>query len=325
MGGLTRRATVIKDLKGQGRNVLILDAGNSLFKEKSSPSSTERKKARLIATAYQRMGYRAVNIGSDDLLAGIEFLRDLQREFHLPLLSANLMHEKGGKPVFKTHVVFDIGGIRVGLLGLTSDVHHNEGVAPEGYFISDPIVAAKRVAAKLEKDCDIIVALSNLGSFREYTKLAQQVKEVHFIFGSGGKASYNQTIRSDRDWKALLFQTYSKGQYLGRVDLKVVGGNRDFVDLGRRAHMERQIKSIERQLESYRRGTGSAKSIPQDKRDEYIKRLEDFKQRTEAQLKELEKDSRRRGTFINTPIRLDDKVKEDPEIKEFIDRFKKGS
>jgi len=271
------------------------------------------------------MGYQAVNVGSNDLLAGIKFLRELQREIHLPLLSANLLHEKGGKPVFKTHVVFDVGGIRVGLLGLTSDVRRNGGVAPEGYFVSDPIVAAKRVAAKLEKDCDIIVALSNLGSFKEYTKLAQQVKEVHFIFGSGGKGFYHQTIRSDRGWKALLFQTYPKGQYLGRVDLKVVGGNRDFVDLGRRTHMERQIKSIERQLESYLGGTGGAKSIPQDKREEYIKRLEDFKQRTEAQLKEFEKDSRRRGTFINTPIRLDDRVKDDPEIKELVNRLKKGS
>jgi len=89
--------------------------------------------------------------------------------------------------------------------------------------------------------------------------------------------------------------------------------------------LEKQINSIERQLESYRKGTGRAKSIPEDKRKKYINRLEEFKKRSEAQLSELEKDSRRNNTFISTPIRLDDKVKEDPGIKELVDRFKKGS
>ena len=65
--------------------------------------------------------------------------------------------------------------------------------------------------------------------------------------------------------------------------------------------------------------------MPEDKRKIYINRLEGLKKRSEAQLSELEKDSRRNNTFISTPIRLHDKVKEDPEIKELVDRFKKGS
>jgi 5'-nucleotidase/UDP-sugar diphosphatase len=322
---LARRATVITNLKKEGKGLLILDAGNSLFKANGSPSSKDRETARLIATAYQRMGYQAVNVGSNDLSAGIKFLRDLQRKTHLPLLSANLLNERGGKPIFKTHLVFDVDGIRVGLLGLTSDARRNESETPEEYFISNPIPAAKSVAARLERDCDMIVALGNLGSFKEYTKLVQGVKGIHFILGSGGKRFHHQTIQSHGGWKALLFQTYAKGQYLGRVDLKLVKGNRDFVDLSPKAQMEKQIKSIERQLESYRRGTGSAKSIPQDKREESIKRLEDFKKRTEARLEELEKDSHKKSTFINTPIRLDDKVTEDPETRELVNRFKKGS
>ena len=89
--------------------------------------------------------------------------------------------------------------------------------------------------------------------------------------------------------------------------------------------MERQINSIERQLDSYRRGTGRAKSIPDDKRQEYIKRLEEFKKRSEARLKELERDSLRNSTFIGNTISLDEKVKENPEMKQLVDRFKQGS
>lgn len=329
MGGLARRAAVIKDLKKEGKELLALDAGNSLFKEKGSPSSVERKRARLLATTYQRMGYQAINVGSNDLLAGIEFLKELKKEVHVPLLSANLLDGKGGKPIFTTHMRFDVGGIRVGVVGLTSDLPnqepHQEGVVPEGYFVSDPLSAAKRMVAELATDCDIIVALGNLVSFKEYTELVQRVEAIRFIFGSGGKGSYHQLIRSDSGSKAVLFQTYAKGQYLGRVDLKLVKGNRDFVDLSQRSSLERTIKRIENQLESYREGSGKTASIPQDKRDEYIKRLEDFKKRSEEQLKRLENESRTRSTFINTPIRLNDTIKEDPEIKELVDRFKKGS
>jgi 2',3'-cyclic-nucleotide 2'-phosphodiesterase (5'-nucleotidase family) len=325
LGGLARRATVIKDLKKEGKELLALDAGNSLFKEKGSPSSVERKRARLLATTYRRMDYQAINVGSNDLLAGIEFLKELKKEVHLPLLSANLLDGKGGKPIFKTHMRFDVGGIRVRVVGLTSDMPHQEGIVPEGYFVSDPLSAAKRMVAELATDCDIIVVLGNLGSFKKYTELAQRVEAIRFIFGSGGKGSYHHPIRSDSGSKAVLFQTYAKGQYLGRVDLKVVKGDRDFVDLSRRGSLERTIKRIENQLESYRKGSGKTASIPQDKRDEYIKRLEDFKKRSEEQLKRLENESRTRSTFINTAIRLNDTIREDPEIKELVDRFKKGS
>jgi 2',3'-cyclic-nucleotide 2'-phosphodiesterase (5'-nucleotidase family) len=325
LGGLARRATVIKELKKEGKELLAVDAGNSLFKEKGSPSSAERKRARLLATTYRRIGYQAVNVGSNDLLAGIEFLKQLKEEVHLPLLSANLLDAKGGKPIFKTHMRIDLSGIRVGVVGLTSDVPHQEGVIPEGYFLSDPLTAANRMAAELVTDCDIIVALGNLGSFKEYTELVQKVEAIQFIFGSGGKGSYHHPIRSNSGSKATLFQTYAKGQYLGRIDLRVVKGDYDFVDLSRRSYLERTIKSVESQLESYRTGSGRAAPIPQDKRDEYIKRLEDFKKRSEEQLKRLEEESRTKSTFINTPIRLNDTIKEDPEIKELIDRFKKGS
>lgn len=325
MGGLARRATVIKDLKKEGREFLALDAGNSLFKEKGSPSPVERKRAWLLATTYQRMGYQAINIGSNDLLAGIEFLKELKKEVHLPLLSANLLHGEGGKPIFTTHMRFDVGGIRVGVVGLTSDLPHQEGVAPVGYFVSDPLLAAKRIVAELATDCDIIMALGNLVSFKVYTELVQRVEAIQFIFGSGGKGSYHHPIRSNGRSETVLFQTYAKGQYLGRVDLKLLKGDRDFVDLSQRSSLERTIKSIENQLEFYRKGSGKSASMPQDKRDEYIKRLENFKKRSEEQLKRLEEESRTGSTFINTPIRLNDTIKEDPEIKALVDGFKKGS
>ncbi len=322
---MARRATFIKDLEKEGKELLLFEAGNSFFKPKDVPSSQERKKARLIGTAYMRMGYQAVNVGSDDLLAGIEFLRELEREIHLPLLSANLLDGKRGNPVFRTHVVLDLGGIRVGVFGLTSDNRQTEGGTSEGYFVSNPIAAARKVAAELGKDCDVIVGLSNLGSFKEYTELVQQVQGVRFIIGSGGSGTYHQILRSDRGWEAFLFQAYPRGQYLGRIDLRVLKGANDFADLSRKVNLERQISSIERQLDSYRRGTGRATSIPQDRREEYIKKLEEFKKRSEARLKELERDSRRQSTLIGTFISLDEKLKDDPEMKELVDRFKKGS
>jgi len=325
LGGLARRATVIKDVKRQGENALILDAGNSLFQGKGSPSPQERKKAGLIAAAYGHMGYQAVNVGSDDLSAGIEFLREIQRDSHVPFLSANLLGQKGGKPVFKSHWVLNIGGIRVGVFGLTSDLRHGKGPAPEGYFISDPIAAAKRAASQLAKDCDIIVALGNLVSFKEYTRMVQAVEGVHFILGSGGKGSYHHTIRSKDGWKTRLFQAYAKGQFLGRIDLNVIKGNRDFVDLSPKDQLRRQISRIERQLDSYRTGTGYAESIPQDKRQDLIKRLEEFKERSEAHLERLERDSRGKSSFIGTRIPLDNRVREDLGIKEMVDRFKTGS
>ncbi len=322
---MARRATVIKNLKKEVDEVLILDAGNSLFKDRGSPATIDRDKAILIVRAYQRMGYQAVNVGSNDLLTGIEFLKGLQKGSPLPLLSANLLDREAGKPIFKSSIIVDFGETRIGIFGLTSNVRQNEGVTPEGYFISDTIAAAKRAVSELAKECDIIVALSNLSSFKEYNNLVQQVKDIHFIIGSGGKGGYYQTLRSNTGRKAFLFQVRPKGQYLGRIDLKVVKGSRNFVDLRQKANLERQVNRIEMELDSYRKGTGRAKSIPQDKRESDIKRLEEFKKRIEDRLKEFEGGSRGNSTFSHTIISLDDKIKDDHEIKDLVDKFKKRS
>src|SRR5688500_2318616 len=61
LGGLSRRAARLADLRGQGAAVLLLDTGNAL----GVPDGLDRS-GRVIVAAYDGLGYDALNISYRD-------------------------------------------------------------------------------------------------------------------------------------------------------------------------------------------------------------------------------------------------------------------
>src|SRR2546428_11739219 len=78
-GSLTRRASFLKQLRATGRDLLLVDGGSSLFaledRVKESELTEALRKAELIIEAYNRMGYRAMAVGSFDIAGGVEKLQ----------------------------------------------------------------------------------------------------------------------------------------------------------------------------------------------------------------------------------------------------------
>jgi len=84
-------------MKEEGRNLLLVDAGNLLFRK--SPSSQARRKETLLKVdvlvrAYEEMGYAAVNIGEKDLIMGLRFLHDVAQRAKFPFISTNLIDRR---------------------------------------------------------------------------------------------------------------------------------------------------------------------------------------------------------------------------------------
>ena len=84
------------------KKILLMDAGDLLFKKFAGPYSKDElkgitEKAHLIVESLNLMGYDAIGIGDDDLSLGKEFLLDLAKKAKFPFLSSNLLDEKTGK------------------------------------------------------------------------------------------------------------------------------------------------------------------------------------------------------------------------------------
>jgi len=102
--------------------VLVVDSGD-LFFEKEIPEAVRNSaklKARLISQIYGRIGCDAVNVGEQDLVLGVDFLRELENTSSLPFTSANLTDAKD-RPLFKPYILKKIAGKTIGIFGVIGD------------------------------------------------------------------------------------------------------------------------------------------------------------------------------------------------------------
>ena len=214
LGGLPRRAAVIHALQKEGRPLLVLDAGNLFFKERSS-STIEKKefalKSEYILEAYKKTGCDAVNVGETDLFMGLEQLKNLQKKAGFPFVSSNLYSKKTGKPLFQPFFVKEVAGTKVGILGLFSE----QGSVEPSIEIKNPVETAKNLIAALKNTCSFIIVLSNLGLEGD-KKLAQNILGIDLIIG--GKA-VQRMPEPVKEGKTNIVQAYRRGQYLGRLDI----------------------------------------------------------------------------------------------------------
>ena len=207
---MARRATVLKQERARNPNLLLLDAGDTLF---GQPLANETQ-GRIVVDAMNLLGYAAMTVGEADLQqAGLAALRQRADEARFPFLGANL---SGSLPV-KPYVLVTVGGTQIGVLGLA-----NAGVArldvPGGTIAaSDPVEAARRLLPELRAMANVVVVLSHLGVDMDQ-RLAREVPGITVIVGGHDKRFIQSPITVD---KTIIVQVGYNGEGLGLLRLQV--------------------------------------------------------------------------------------------------------
>ena len=167
--GLARVATRIRAIRAATPNVLLLDGGDTIqgapvgWLEARRPSGAVHP----MAAAMNALGYDAMAVGNHEFNFGLAHLRKVEADSRFPWLSANTRSVAGGGPAFREYVVKTVGGLRIGVLGLTTP--NIPGWEPEanrpGLTWEDPVVTAKRLVPLLRgrERCDAVVALFHSG------------------------------------------------------------------------------------------------------------------------------------------------------------------
>jgi len=161
-----------------------------LFKRehlKEDKVESARLTAELILSANELMKYDAISVGAYDLSMGIDYLLSRVHESSTPFLSANL-YDKRGRLFFKPSLTKDVGGYRVGIIGLLDDGVKLDKV-PDGrkLEVADPYDTAEKLVPKLRKEgAEIIIILTDIkgGALR---KLARTTSGINFIIASDKK------------------------------------------------------------------------------------------------------------------------------------------
>ncbi len=229
LGGVAKRAQIIKQIRAQEPYVLLLDAGD-IFQ--GTPYFNFYKgEPEIKAMSY--MGYDATTIGNHDFDAGMESLAtQLRLHARFPMLVCN--YKVDGTPLegnVKPYQIFRRGPLKVGILGVGIE---GKGLIPDQLFGStvylDPIAEANKVADTLRKKehCDLVICLSHLGN--RYTTerkvsdedLAKQTEEIDLIIGGHTHTFLDKplvyTNKKGRD--VLVNQVGFGGILLGRIDFE---------------------------------------------------------------------------------------------------------
>ncbi|HSR12649.1 MAG TPA: hypothetical protein VLS90_14500 [Thermodesulfobacteriota bacterium] len=249
LGGLARRADFEEKLRAQN-SALIVDSGDLYFDPRSGEAPDKKlTKARIIGRAYRHMSASAVNVGDFDLLQGIDFLRQ-EASQGTPLVSSNLLDPSTKTPIFPTYVIREAGGLRIAFFGLASpefppDIAKALKEATEGkVLIKDPTEAARETVQKIQGKADLVVLLSDLGTFKDHA-LVRAVPGIHFILG-GHEGRF--IARPEQSGKTFILQSSAKGMYVGQLKLKVENPSWAFKNEGEAQQLQERINGLEGQI-----------------------------------------------------------------------------
>ncbi len=159
-----------------------------------------------------------VTFGNHEFDFGAEVLADRIKESEFVWLGTNVIDIHSGMPFANTAstVLFQIGTITFGMIGLTTTETAELSSAPRGILFAPIILSAQAAVHKLKKHgADVVIALTHL-YFNEDIQLARNVPEIDVILGG-----HDHEPMAYIEGNTLIFKSGVDGKYLGRIDLEI--------------------------------------------------------------------------------------------------------
>lgn len=232
LGGVAARAALIEEIRAEGGEVLLLDAGDifqgtpyfNLYK-----GEPEMK-------AMEKMGYDAATMGNHDFDAGLENFATQLMHVSFPILICN--YDFSGTAMeskFQPYKIFQKGDLKIGVLGVGIELR---GLVPENLYgktvYLNPIESANRTADLLRKQgCDMVICLSHLGDKYDDDKvsdeiLAKESYDIDLIIGGHTHRFFEQPRKypNRRGADTVVNQVGWAGIQLGRLDYSFSGSKK---------------------------------------------------------------------------------------------------
>jgi 5'-nucleotidase len=226
-GGIARRASLIKSIRKENPNTLLLDAGD-IFQ--GTPYFNYYG-GELEFKLMSMLQYDCATIGNHDFDNGIDGLYAQLPNAKFDFVSANYdftntvleNHIKPYKIFHKNDLKIGVFGLGIKLKGLVSKQLYKETV------YNDPIEIAQDMSRilKEERSCDLVICLSHIGYHYKNNpkrisdlKLAKATKNIDLIIGGHTHTFLPKptVIKNSNGQNVIVNQVGAYGLYLGRID-----------------------------------------------------------------------------------------------------------
>ena len=223
VGGLAARATIVQGIKGQSKNVLVLDAGDI----NTGRPESNLFKARPDIEGFNYIGYDAMALGNHEFDNGLDVLKEQMQLADFPFLSANI-RTKQGELLTLPYIIKEFEGFKVAIFGVTTRetefLAHPENI--KGLVFQDEVEAAKQLVPRLRKQADAVIALVHMGIYNSpksgSRRLASEVSGIDLIVDGHSHTKLDAPIvitHTESGHKTPIVQAWKWGLVLGRTDL----------------------------------------------------------------------------------------------------------
>lgn len=245
--GMSARKTVIdgirREVAASGGHSLLLDGGDV----NTGVPESDLQNAVPDFKGMNLLGYQAMAVGNhefDKPLAVLKMQRDLAQ---FPLLSANIY--EGGERMFSPYKVFSLGGVRVGVMGLTTEdtykLVHPDNV--KNIEFRSVIAEASKVVPELRRQADVVIAATHMGHYEDGkhgtqspgdVEMARAVNGIDLVVGGHTQNTAcmkaenvldrayvpGTPCQPDRQNGSWIVQAHEWGKYVGRADFEYRNG-----------------------------------------------------------------------------------------------------
>lgn len=227
VGGLAARATIVKRIRGQSKNVLVLDAGDI----NTGRPESNLYKARPDIEGFNYIGYDAMTIGNHEFDNALYVLQEQMNLADFPFLSANVRTKQGALLTIP-YVIKEFEGFKVAIFGMTTKetefLAHPENI--RDLVFEDEVEVAQQLVPELRKQADAVIALAHMGIYDSpelgSKRLATEVSGIDLIVDGHSHTKLDVPIvitHPESGHETLIVQAWKWGLVLGRVDLFIQG------------------------------------------------------------------------------------------------------
>ncbi|AUU09275.1 bifunctional UDP-sugar hydrolase/5'-nucleotidase [Serratia marcescens] len=251
--GLGAQKTLVdgirQEVAAQGGSLLLLSGGDI----NTGVPESDLQDAEPDFRGMNLVGYDAMAIGNHEFDNPLSVLRQQEKWATFPLLSANIYQKSTGQRLFKPYALFDKQGIKIAVIGLTTDDTAKIG-NPEYFTDMEfrvPAQEAKQVVEQLRKDekPDVIIAATHMGHYDNGehgsnapgdVEMARSLPVGYLDMIVGGhsqdpvcmagdnrkQADYvpGTPCSPDRQNGTWIVQAHEWGKYVGRADFEFRNG-----------------------------------------------------------------------------------------------------
>ncbi|KGY06924.1 bifunctional UDP-sugar hydrolase/5'-nucleotidase UshA [Vibrio sinaloensis] len=256
--GMAARKTLIDQLRAEiaaeGGSSLLLSGGDI----NTGVPESDLQDAEPDFKGMSKIGYDAMALGNHEFDNPLDVLEKQIEWANFPMLSANIYDKKTGERMFQAYEMFDLQGIKVAVIGLTTEDTQKIG-NPEfigGIEFRDPKEEAKKLIAELEKTekPDLIFAVTHMGHYEDGNRgvnapgdvaLARYLDEGSLDMIVGGHSQEpvcmeapnvvkknfkpSDECKPDVQNGTYIVQAHEWGKYVGRADYEFRNGELEMV------------------------------------------------------------------------------------------------